>query len=62
MKVQEIRTMARKLSLNPEKMKKTDLIRAIQSQEGNTPCFQTDNSGECGQMDCCWRSDCITVN
>lgn len=59
MKMQEVREMAKKLGLKPGKIrKKTDLIRAIQSAEGNMPCFQTEVSS-CDQADCCWRGICL---
>jgi hypothetical protein len=41
-------------------MKKAELIRAIQSAEGNSPCFQTNASDTCGQKDCCWHDDCMS--
>jgi hypothetical protein len=57
MKMQEVREKAKKLGLKTGGMKKVDLIRAIQSEEGNIPCFQTEVN-DCDQMDCCWRNDC----
>ena len=57
MKMQEVRKMAKKLGLKTCGMKKVDLIRAIQSEEGNIPCYQTEVSS-CDQTDCCWRDDC----
>ncbi|MFH1458686.1 MAG: SAP domain-containing protein [Candidatus Omnitrophota bacterium] len=40
------------------KHSKKDLIRMIQRQEGNFQCFGTVVKS-CGQMACCWRTDCI---
>jgi hypothetical protein len=40
------------------RLKKADLIRAIQEHEGNFPCFGTAD-GRCDQMDCLWRADCL---
>lgn len=57
MKMQEVRARAKRIGINPGDMKKTGLIRAIQSAEGNTPCFQT-GAKDCDQTDCCWRDDC----
>ena len=58
MKMQEVREKAKELGLKPGKIKKkADLIRAIQSEEGNTPCFQTEVNN-CDQAECCWRNDC----
>jgi hypothetical protein len=60
MKMQEIKKMATAMGIKANKMKKTELIRAIQSAEGNSPCFQTDASDACGQKDCCWHDDCMS--
>jgi hypothetical protein len=57
MTMQEVREIAKKLSIKTGGMKKTDLIRAIQSEEGNTPCFKTEVN-DCDQTDCSWRGDC----
>jgi len=43
--------------IKPEKLSKTELIRKIQSDEGNFNCFATAYSGECVPTDCLWRSD-----
>jgi hypothetical protein len=58
MTVKEIRVIAKKLSINPGKMKKADLIKTIQLEEGNTPCFQTAGNS-CDQSGCCWMDDCL---
>ena len=58
MKMAEIRKKAEALGIVPGKMKKTELIRAIQQTEGNTPCFET-SDGSCAQLDCCFRSECL---
>lgn len=59
MKIQEIKKLAAAMGIKSGKMKKNELIRSIQSTEGNSPCFQTESSGSCLQMDCCWRDDCL---
>jgi hypothetical protein len=41
------------------KMRKGDLIRAIQSKEGNQPCFEADWRADCQEMHCSWRPDCL---
>jgi hypothetical protein len=56
--MKNVQAKARKMGVKVQKLKKTDLIRKIQIEEGNTPCFQL-NGETCGQMDCCWRSDCV---
>jgi len=54
----EIKKKAKGLGITPGKMKKTDLIHAIQTAEGCTPCFGWSN-GECSNTDCCFRPDCL---
>jgi len=54
----EIKTKAAALGITPGKMKKTELIRSIQSAEHCTPCYETSN-GQCVHTDCCWRKDCL---
>lgn len=58
MTVPEIKAKAKVLGINPGKMKKVELIHAIQIAEGCTPCYGRSN-GECPWMQCCWRSDCF---
>ena len=57
MKMAEVRAKAQYLGIVLGKMKKTELIRAIQSTEGCWPCFGTAN-GECTNKVCCFWSDC----
>ena len=59
MKMVDILNKAKALGLKPNKMKKTGLIRSIQSAEGNVPCFRTGASAQCEQERCCWRDDCL---
>lgn len=58
MKMTEINRKAAKIGLKVQGMKKVELIRAIQSAEGNAPCFST-GKNECDQLVCCWREDCL---
>lgn len=60
MLVKEIKARAQKMGIDPKKMKKAEMIKAIQIREGNNPCFQTMDDS-CGQMDCCWRNDCLAM-
>ena len=55
MKMNDIKEIARQRGINPAKMKKIDLIRAIQQDEGNPDCCSTGIKEECGQADCLWR-------
>ena len=57
MLLKDIRAKGRDLGVkNYSRMVKTDLIRAIQEKEGNSPCYQ--NVYDCWQYDCLWRPDC----
>jgi len=56
--VQQIRAIARSLGINGRKMNKADLVRAIQSAEGNEQCFATGRAVLCGQTTCLWKDDC----
>ncbi|MCK5341674.1 MAG: hypothetical protein KAJ60_11390, partial [Desulfobulbaceae bacterium] len=58
MKMAEVKEKAKALGMDPGKMKQADLIREIQSTEGNFPCFQT-GLVSCDQFLCCWRGDCM---
>ncbi len=58
MRVEEIREIARERGLKPGKMKKAELVRAMQDAEGNAACYETGKAGECGQEKCLWRDDC----
>ena len=58
MKVEEIREIATNKGIRPGKMKKSELVRAIQREEGNNRCFDTRFADWCGQNSCLWREDC----
>ena len=58
MKWLDIQEKARALGVRTARVKKPELIRAIQRAEGNFPCFGTARS-DCDQKDCCWRDDCL---
>lgn len=60
MNMNEIREKAKGLGVAPKKMRKVELVRAIQQTEGNEPCFQSDKQS-CDQLQCCWRTDCLTL-
>jgi len=60
MKMPEIRMKAQALGIIPGKMKKTELIRAIQTAEGNSPCFGWSN-GQCPYTNCCFIKDCLKI-
>jgi hypothetical protein len=55
----EIVVMAKELGLKGvSRLRKAELIRAIQVHEGNYPCFDTAD-GYCDREDCLWRQDCL---
>jgi len=58
MKLDQIKEIARQHGIKVGKMKKAELVRAIQLAEQNNPCFETGKSAECGQEICLWREDC----
>lgn len=59
MLLKDIKEIAKAMDINPGKMKKDELIHAIQLKEGNFACFGTAADGECDQMSCRWRQDCL---
>jgi hypothetical protein len=61
MKMPEIRKKAKALGIIPGKMKKVELIHAIQQAECCTPCFGRSN-GQCGYTDCCFLEDCLRTS
>jgi hypothetical protein len=58
MTMPEIKAKAKTLGITPGKMKKVELIRAIQEAEWCTPCYGRSN-GNCSWTECCWRADCL---
>jgi hypothetical protein len=62
MKEKQIKEIAISKGITVGTMKKTELIRAIQRQEGNQECFGGSEQAEkCGQMQCLWRKDCLAM-
>ncbi|MFT5698592.1 MAG: hypothetical protein ACI8ZB_001447 [Desulforhopalus sp.] len=58
MNMKEVQVLARSIGIKPKKYRKTELIRKIQTEEGNVPCFQM-NIESCDQKNCCWHKDCL---
>jgi hypothetical protein len=51
--------MARRLRIKPVVgVSKMELIRKIQTAEGNWPCFRTAEK-TCDRPDCLWLGDCV---
>jgi hypothetical protein len=59
MNIKKVAAIAKERGIKLGKLKKSDLIRTIQLQEGNFDCFGKVTTGECDQLSCCWRSDCL---
>lgn len=59
MKMEQIRSIAKSHHIKPARLSKTELIKSIQSEEGNFDCFASASSGECDQAGCSWREDCF---
>ncbi len=61
MKLADIRTKARDLGVkNYSRLNKADLIKAIQTTEGNSPCYQ--EIVDCRVDNCLWEGDCQPPN
>jgi hypothetical protein len=60
MNMTDIKNKAKGLGLVPGKLKKAELIHAIQTAEGNRPCFGW-SDGSCVYTDCCFMRDCLKV-
>ncbi len=58
MKLDEIKEIAKQHNIKAGKIKKSELVRAIQQAENNDVCFETGRADNCGQDDCLWRNDC----
>ena len=58
-KLDEIKEIARQHGIKAGRMRKAELVRAIQSAEGNEACFETGKAPVCGQDACLWRADCV---
>ncbi len=59
MNMKEIKEIAKSRGLSPGSLKKIDLIRTMQREEGNESCFQTGQAEVCEQNQCLWRQDCL---
>ncbi|MBN1843246.1 MAG: SAP domain-containing protein [Deltaproteobacteria bacterium] len=62
MRFQDIQKMAKCMDINTYRMKKTDMIRAIQRAENNIPCYGTERIHGCHEETCLWRNDCLASN
>lgn len=62
MKFNEIRKIAKGMQINTYRMKKTDIIRAIQKLENNIECYGTERIKNCNEDKCLWRDDCLSLS
>ncbi|MDO8810985.1 MAG: SAP domain-containing protein [Gallionella sp.] len=61
MKLEEVRAIAKSHSIKPGKLSKAELIKSIQTVEGNFDCFATVCNDICDQIGCSWREDCFAA-
>ncbi len=61
MKFNDIRKIAKSMDINTYRMKKVDVIRAIQNRENNIECYGTDRVRSCNELSCSWRDDCLLM-
>jgi hypothetical protein len=59
MRVKELQKMAKELGIKTTGLRKAEMIRVIQSAEGNFDCFGT-AVDYCDQMNCLFRKDCLS--
>ena len=58
MTMNEIKAIARERGIKPGNLKKGELIRKLQAEEGNDPCFDNEDRLPCEQDCCLWFDDC----
>lgn len=58
MTVKELQKMTKGLGIKTTGLKKAELVKTIQSAEGNFACFGT-ATDYCDQMICLFREDCL---
>ena len=61
MTIPEVKRKAREIGVRPGRLKKSELIRAIQTAEGNMACYGTAKGG-CPNADCCFMVDCLRAS
>ena len=59
MNFNDIRTMAKAMGINTNKMKKTEIIRSMQRAEINFDCYGTERVQNCHEDACLWRQECV---
>ena len=56
--MKDIKEIAAQKGLRAGRLKKEELVRAIQETENNVACYMTNQVDSCGQPACLWRADC----
>lgn len=60
---QQMNSADEKGIMEPEKIPlfsiQAEIIRLIQTADGQNPCYAAPVNGECGKMECSWRNDCF---
>lgn len=59
-KLPALKARAQELGISPGKLKKVELVQAIQQAEGFTPCYGT-AAGQCDNSECCFIADCNKI-
>lgn len=59
MKIRELCDVAAPRGIKTTRMRKGDIIRAIQWDEGHFPCFGAAVDGYCDEWVCARRKDCL---
>jgi len=62
MNMQGIREIARDRGFPPGRLRKIELIRSLQREEGYFDCYARAYAGYCDQTDCLWREDCLSLS
>jgi hypothetical protein len=55
----DLRKLAKQHYIFDASLSKAEIIRAIQRSEGNFDCYGRADTGECDQLACGWRQDCL---
>jgi len=58
MRMDDIKTITIERGIKTGRMKKEELIKAIQRAEGNNDCFGEATRAACDQTGCLWFGDC----
>ncbi len=62
MRLEEVRAIANNLGVTDSNLSNIELVRNIQTSEGNFDCFATAYDGACDQSNCRWRDDCFDAS